>query len=324
MKKNRHFRRIPDYINLELSRTESRHIIVAAIIEATKVEVERDKLRYFSFDIKEGVVTYRERITPDYLDGLFARRNINGTELIRKDLPKVRKTYYCESPNFGDSSKGYHSTYWDREVYQRELEPAREWDILISIISETEDRFKFKAEISAKLDKQDLNFEKDLFFAIHLMQEQFQDCHVFDSNMSNEDIAKTTIVGWEIFPPGRLETTLSLITEKMRVKTPERQQKIQNRIEVLESLHPTEYIRGSGMNSHYFGAKFGEKVVVFENLDYGNAIYILSDNWEEISKMSRIDIMKRHEKDYIRIIHKKNWELQLLYHINSLKGGKNA
>ena len=44
-----------------------------------------------------------------------------------------------------------------------------------------------------------------------------------------------------------------------------------------------------GMNSHYFGAKFGENIVVFENMDYGNAIYILSDNWEEISKMSRID-----------------------------------
>ena len=324
MKKNRHFRRIPDYIDLEVSRTESRHIIVAAIIEATKVKVERGELRHFGFNIQEGKVTCNERIAPDHLSGLFARKNLYGIEHIRRDLPKIRKTYCWETPNFGDSSKGYHNTYWDREVYQRELEPPREWDILTSIISETEDQFKFKAEISTQLDKHDSDFRKDLFFAINLLQEQFQDCHVFDSNMSLEDIAKTMIVGWEIFPPGRLDTTLSLITEKMRSKTPERQQKILNRIEVLESLHPTEYIRGSGMNSHYFGAKFGENIVVFENMDYGNAIYILSDNWEDISKMSRIDIMKRHEKDYVRIIHKKNWELQLIYHINSLKGGKNA
>ena len=324
MKKNRHFRRIPDYIYLEVSRTESRHVIVAAIIEVTKAEVERGKLKYFGFDIKEGHVTCKEKITPDQIAGLYARRNLYGIERIRKDLPKVKKTYCWESPNFGDSSKGYHSTYWDREVYQRELEPPREWDILTSIISETGDSFRFKAGISAQLDKQDPDFRKDLFFAINMLQEQFQDCHVFDSNMSLEEIAKTTIVGWEIFPPGRLESKLSLITERMRIKTPERQQKIQSRIEVLESLHPTEYIRGSGMNSHYFGAKFGRNIVVFENIDYGNAVYILSDNWEEISKMSRIDIMKRHEKDYIRIIHKKNWELQLIYHINSLKGGKNA
>ena len=166
MKKNRHFRRIPDYIDLEVSRTRSRHVIVAAIIEVTKAEVERGKLRYFGFDIKEGHVTCKEKITPDHLTGLFARKNLYGIERIRKDLPKVKKTYWWEVPNFGDFSKGYHSRHWDRDVYQREFEPPREWDILVSIIGKTEDRFKFKAEISAHLDKQDPYFKKELFFAI--------------------------------------------------------------------------------------------------------------------------------------------------------------
>ena len=56
------------------------------------------------------------------------------------------------------------------------------------------------------------------------------------------------------------------------------------------------------------------------NLDYGNALYILFDNWQEISQMSRIDILKRHERDFIRIIHKDGWEKALKRKLDELKG----
>ena len=78
------------------------------------------------------------------------------------------------------------------------------------------------------------------------------------------------------------------------------------------------------MNSRYFGAKFGDNIVVFENIDYGNALYILFDNWQEISQMSRIDILKRHEKDYFRIIHKNGWFSKLKHYINILKEGNHG
>ena len=74
------------------------------------------------------------------------------------------------------------------------------------------------------------------------------------------------------------------------------------------------------MNSHYFGAKYGENIVAFENIDYGNALYILFDNWQEISQMSRIDILKRHERDFIRIIHKTGWQKVFKRHIDELRG----
>ena len=56
-----------------------------------------------------------------------------------------------------------------------------------------------------------------------------------------------------------------------------------------------------------------------ENIDYGNALYILFDNWQEICQMSRIDILKRHEHDFIRIIHKDGWQKALKRHIDELK-----
>lgn len=319
MKKNFHFRRIPDYIDQELSRVQSQYVIVAAVIDVTKTDIANGKFRHVGIQMNEGIVSVPETITPDMMKGIYARRNRNGIIWKLKNLPKVTKTYWWESPNFGDPTKGYHNNYRDIKVYQRQLEPPRDWEITLSILVEDEFRLRIRAEIATVLDRQDNYFKKDLFFAINLLQEQFRDCHVFDASTTDEDMARITTVGWEIFPPGTLDRTLAVITGKMRTRSPIRQREIQNRAEALSRLHPSEYIVGTGMNSRYFGAKFGDNVVVFENVDYGNALYILFDNWQEISQMSRIDILKRHEKDFIRIIHKNGWEKALLHHINDLK-----
>lgn len=315
MKKNIHFRRTPDYIKQELRRIPSQHIVVAAIIDTTKEQIARGVFRHFGI-----TSTYiPSSIQPDQMHGIYARRNRNGIVWVLKHLPKITKTYSWETPNFGDPDKGYHTTYMDRKVYQRKLEPARDWEISLSLLSETETSIRIKAQLATILDKQHPDFEKDIFFAVNLLQEQFRDCHVYDAAMTDDEIARTTTVGWEIFPPGTRENTISVISSHMRNHTSERQREIESRINVLERLHPTEYIIGKGMNSRYFGAKFGENIVAFENVDYGNAVYILFDNWQEISQMSRIDILKRHERDFIRVIHKRGWEDAFKRHLEDLR-----
>jgi hypothetical protein len=324
MRKNTHFRRIPNYIEQEHLKIKSQHVVVAAIINASKAELNRGTYYKFGIRMNEGNVVVPEIITPDRLHGLYARHNRNGIVRVLKDLPKVTKTIWWESPNFGDPDKGYHSNYRDILVYQRRLEPPRDWEIGFSLIKETEDFVQIKAQIQTILDKEDADFKKDLFFAINLLQEQFHDCHVFDASMADEEIAQITTVGWEIFPPGTMDRAMAVILHRMHNTTTQRQHEIQSRAQTLECLHPTGYIVGSGMNSHYFGAKFGENIVAFENADYGNAIYILFDNWEEISRMSRIDILKRHEQDFIRIVHKKGWEKKLKHYIDELRAKSQA
>lgn len=311
MSKNIHFRRIPYYIEQELRRTNSQHVIVAAIFNASKADISRNVFRRLGITLNDDTVQMPDIIAPYCFEGLYARRNRNGIVWVLKSLPKVTKTYSWETPNFGDPDKGYHTSYMDRDVYQRRLEPPRDWDINLSIVSETPDRIRFKATIDTVLDKQAPDFRNDLFFAINLLQEQFRDCHVFDAHLSDEELARITTVGWEIFPSGTLNNVIRTVTSRIRNLSDSRKQNIQQRTQALDRLRPSEYIVGQGMNSRYFGAKFGDNIVAFENAEYGNALYILFDNWQEISRMSRIDILKRHERDYIRIIHKEGWEEKL-------------
>ena len=319
MKQNIHFRRIPDYIEQELHNIQSQHIIVAAILNVSNPEISHGVYRHLGIRYKDDHLILPKSISPDKLSGLYARRNRNGIIWILKSLPKITKTFSFESPNFGDPDKGYHTTYIDRKVYQRRLEPPRDWEIVLSVISQDNEHVRIKITINTILNRQNSDFREELYFAINLLQEQCRDCHVFDATISDEELTRITTVGWEIFPPGTMDRTFSVITERLRNPSPERQREIQRRANALNRLHPTEYIIGSGMNSRYYGAKFGDNIVVFENVDYGNALYILFDNWQEISQMSRIDILKRHERDFIRIIHKNGWEKALKRHIDELK-----
>lgn len=318
MRRNFHFRRIPDYIEQELLNIQSQYVIVAAIINVSMNDIAHGEHHNLGIKANKGVLEYPDIIYPDELLGLYARRNREGKVWVLKDLPKIFKTYSFESPNFGDYSKGTHTTFFTREVFQRSFEPPRDWEIALTVLNINNDYVTIKAEVITTLDRKAPEFKKDLFFAINLLQEQCHDCHVFDASITDEELSKITTVGWEIFPPGTLEHTVSILTGKLRNPSPIRKQEVEQRISILNKLHPTEYINGIGMNSHYFGARFGEHVVAFENLDYGNALYILFDNWQEISKMSRIDIMKRHERDYIRIIHKEGWEKVLRRHLEEL------
>jgi hypothetical protein len=61
-------------------------------------------------------------------------------------------------------------------------------------------------------------------------------------------------------------------------------------VRLFSSLKPTAYLAGTAKFSAYVGAQFAPDLVVFENVKYGNALYVLYDNWRDVSKRSRLDM----------------------------------
>jgi len=57
------------------------------------------------------------------------------------------------------------------------------------------------------------------------------------------------------------------------------------------------------------GAKFGDDFVVFENVRYGNALYIMFEQWQTLSQRSRIELLRSGVSDeFQRIEHREGWE----------------
>lgn len=311
----RNFRRIPDFISQKVGLINSDLIIVATSINLSQVDIQRNLYPLLQASIDNKGLSFQSSITPDKLRGIYSRRNLNGFKITYRDQPKISKTFYLgERPCWGDPSRGYFSLYQTRDVYPSTFIAPREWDITVDDVTDDVGRenciHTLKLAVDVILDKNDQDFLTDLMFAINLLQENFGRCDVFDPQATDEEFLQTRFVEWEIFPPGTSDLVRE-ITVTFRGISTELQRQIQERIDFIDSLKPVQMIVGRGLNNRYFGAKFSDNLVVFENAMYGNAIYVLFENWEYLSKLSRIEILQRPSAEFLRITHGSGWKDQL-------------
>lgn len=316
----KHFRRTPDWIYQDIQKINSDYVAIATTLLIKQADINNPRYHQLGLSFDGKKLTFSSILTPDKLRGSFSKKNLNGYAIVHRDQPKYPKTYTWEVPNFGDPSRGYHDVSRTMMVYPRTQIAPREWSLNLEILKTeylgAETLYTIKVSIDILLNKKAPDFEADLFFGINLLQENVFSCGVFDANATEDDYIRSRTVGWQLFPPGKKDQVVAELKSHFRNVTPEQATKIQARADYIESLHPLQYIVGQGMNSRYFGAKFKDDLVVFENIEYGNAIYILFDNWEQLSKMSRIDIIQRHQKDFIRLVHRKGWEQTLKHNLD--------
>ncbi len=60
--------------------------------------------------------------------------------------------------------------------------------------------------------------------------------------------------------------------------------------------------------SRYLGYLLRDDLVLLENIDYGNALYMMFDDWKTLSKRSRLDLLSDPTAHYERVLHKVGWE----------------
>lgn len=86
---------------------------------------------------------------------------------------------------------------------------------------------------------------------------------------------------------------------------------ILNRQESLSRYEPDEIYVGNGGFRSYVAYIFkAKKLVVLESIQTDNATYIFGENWEQVSKLTKAEILKKSlQKD--RLIHSKGWEIRL-------------
>ena len=119
---------------------------------------------------------------------------------------------------------------------------------------------------------------------------------------------KTVYVEWEIFPIGERDSLIVRLLKTYKNPSENILEKINEKIDFFESLQPQNRILGLSGLTRYVGAQINDNFVVFENIDYGNAIYILFDNWRELSQFTKSDLRKRNENEVIIIEHRQDWK----------------
>lgn len=306
-------RNIPAAIADKIARLRPASIMVAATKQIDAATIEAGVYSHLGIRLARGEPEFATPVVPPADVGRFSRRNVEGWEEKRTDLPMVTKSFPVESPNWGDSYYGTHTVWFDREVYQREYHEPRDIAINIEVLQRAVAggrAFVLKFAVDFVLDPADERFEGDLLFCLNLLQENVGVVDVYRSDVSREDFLRTIRLDWEVFPPGTVDAVVERFRGRIPRLTREAEKVLRDRVDEFAKLKPQQYVLGTGGLNRYVGAKFADDLVVFENVRYGNALYILYEDWEAVSQRSRVDLIRGTDARFDRIVHGPVWKEQ--------------
>lgn len=308
MKKN--IRKIPDAIHHKLRKIDQDEIVACFSLKVDKDMILAGELRHLGITFEASGLVYPKEHLPEATRGRFSRWNIMGREIKRRDLPKEIFYTSIDVPNWGDYSKGTHTVNLPRERYPVDYSPPRHITLLMELLNEdtVNGIYLFRVIASEVLSKNATDFHEWLFFVLNLLQENLGGFDVMPSGLTKEDYLKTHVIGWEILPPGNRKLFVNRLFAGL-TETIQARLVVEERYDFLESLGAKEMVFGTSGLQRYFGAKLDDNLVVFENLEYGNAMYIMYEDWESLSQKSRVDLLTgRFGENFDRVIHSGEWQ----------------
>lgn len=318
-------RSIPPGILRAVASFGKKDCLVACVSKITETQLKHGDFSHVSIKWGEDGPEYEPKVLPRPAVGRYSRRNVLGYELIHRDEPKHTKTWSVYSPNFGDWSRGGHDVPVEREVYPREEFPPKFLSISVECLGKDlrSGAYIFKFAVEEVLDRTKPGFERDLLFDLNLLQENIGNHNVHESGSTSEDYLKTLFVNWEILPPGEREDNVARILTGVNTSDPRVRAQLLERYDFLQRLQPRDFIKGVSGFQRYFGARFADDLVVFENVEYGNAAYVMFEDWQHLSRMSRTELVSLRSEGFVRIPHTKTWKVRVRHEIgNRLKRGR--
>jgi hypothetical protein len=130
----RNLNQIPAAVKVKLTAQPDTRFVVGVVKAISSGVLEERSFTHLGIGIIEGELTYLSRVLPPAAMGRYSRRNRAGWTVVHRDLPKITETFYIDTPNFGDWSRGSHTIAQDREVYQRDYIDPPECELLIELL----------------------------------------------------------------------------------------------------------------------------------------------------------------------------------------------
>lgn len=154
--------------------------------------------------------------------------------------------------------------------------------------------------------------DEKILHAINLFLELFWECEILSEDLETLIETKWSArCNWEFIKPWDFQDFKAKVLKLVEKKSKEQKYIILRRVDVAEKLWLScvgvwvlwfkWYVAFQSKNKEY---------TIFENIYYGNAIYVTDEDWKDFSKHDKQTILK--DWNYAaRIIHEKWWENKL-------------
>lgn len=246
-------------------------------------------------------------IVPLEIDTI-TRFNRNGKEIIA--IPKEKEVVvhnveynikdWHGNPKSGDYDRQYKR--YKRVFIAAPMEKVSITDIKENIYTISSDILNIT--MGNDKIKTYINILLEIFGYVELVDEQ------------DEPFITSKRVSWKILPPGDYpwEEFSKSIQPVIRRTNDEDLREIKDRYEFIKSLKPNAIFTGEDGFMGYYIAEFGDNIYICDSVFLNNAIYILGNDWENISKMTKKEIINGSYAK-ARIIHSGDWKKQILKYV---------
>ncbi|MFN3004597.1 hypothetical protein [Mycolicibacterium wolinskyi] len=309
------YKEVPTFIRDQIRGSASTNFRVGKSRDYSRADIGSGALNHLGVTWDHhGLKCPSEPVIPPPGQGRWSKYNVEGRAVIRRDLPKVEKTVSAWStPNFGDPNRGYHTYYSVRKVYQRETWYNQRFAIDIAAGEPTSDRVRLGFFVDRVFDRDDLA-ERDLLMACSLLRENVGGhVSIVPTDIPAADWLRQQKIDWEFLPVGEREPlTFAEVARRLQIDpSTTRARRMSERYDLAFAMKPKKVVVGAGEFSRYFGFQFRDNLMALECLDYGNALYLMYDDWRELSQRTRIDLLADSGARYDRVIHRPGWEGRL-------------
>ena len=235
--------------------------------------------------------------------GPISRFNVEGRDIPLKHLPM--ETYYRDA-YIKDWHGDYHYVDIPGERYQRKHidAPLQE----ISLIAIGNKNYAISDLLPNTPEGKEL-----IKHVVNLFLEFFGVCEILNKNKCPEvATAKLKRANWQIIPEGEIVwERVNQIAGNIQDPKENVGQLQKYRFKTIIQYKPDLVYYGKGGFHGYLIFVFKRKnLVLMENMIYGNATYVFRDNWEELSKLSKAEIIK-HNLQEKRLVHREGWPYQI-------------
>jgi hypothetical protein len=155
--------------------------------------------------------------------------------------------------------------------------------------------------------------DKDLIHVVNLILEILGFCEFFTTNLDQLIQAPLRRLNWKLLPSGRRAwnelrpKVLKVISRAEKGNQPV----IEHRLEEINHYGPDFVAIGTAGFAGYVVFGFTDRdLFVFESVYTGNATYVFGDQWERLSRLTKMQILdSRLHRD--RILHREGWDIRV-------------
>lgn len=242
---------------------------------------------------------------PSISAGRWSKWNVTGRLKVRRDLPKIWHSWSIDAPDF--QGGGTHPVSFGREVFQKQRLYGRQIEASVALVDEPAATLvgTVLMELQGPYDPAK---DEDYLYAASLARTWFGSVSVLTLDEAGVPQIPDAIFGWEFLPDGTPDEIRAVLERRFGPRTPRDEIDIMiDRLVRVQSLQPEQRMVGTTGLQRYIGYQFGPDFVAFENPRVGNALYILRGDWQELSQLSRSQLLASRQGEFDRIIHTANW-----------------